>query len=86
MLRSSRAPLDHDLIKLNQIMITSLLFEHDLRTTRSVVVARKNRYPLFRIMSDLFKLSPTFVKKVERMILHLKCRDDISAELCLSLR
>jgi hypothetical protein len=40
---------DHDAIKWNRIMISSL-FEHDLRANAFAFVARENRFPLFRIM------------------------------------
>ena len=33
-------------IKLNRIMISSLLFEHDLRANAFAFVAREDRFPL----------------------------------------
>jgi len=46
----SCASLDHDLIRLNRIMIAFFLFEHDLRANASRLFPRENRFPLFRIM------------------------------------
>src|SRR6266851_5658448 len=43
--------LDHDSIRLNRIMISSLCLSMISAQTRSAFVARENRYPLFRIIA-----------------------------------
>ena len=42
--------LDHDAIKWNRIMISSLCLSMISAQTRFAFVARENRFPLFRIM------------------------------------